>query len=411
MIASRRLLLSQARDKSSVLAKQSNVIFPCSSNSSSSSSSSSSSGGGVRSCEAAFSTVTQWHQHDSTAAPVAPLSVVSRSLIANRYPYQQSLHCRTSRYSFATEANLKKNDDDEEKQTKETTNESSSSSSSSSSGDSLRDTVNRMKKSKEGDDESDETSNKDHGEQRDFLHKAADAWDGFVAEIGSAWQDLLKSGERQHINKKLKKPEATAEGDKEYAGPVSIMVIDESEHLTAWERMQKRLADAPIIQDILNKSEIVYEKSGAKDVKKKLDHLKEDATEAWETSQNPWVYRVSSVYETMTAESPESIAVAELRKLDPDFTLEGWREDVVETTLPQIMEWFLQGKTNQLKPWLSEGVFRRIASEIAARKQEGVQIDTHVLAIMNSEILAVEVSHSWFCFCVENGWCSFFLFE
>jgi hypothetical protein len=26
------------------------------------------------------------------------------------------------------------------------------------------------------------------------------------------------------------------------------MMIDESEHLTAWERMQKRLAEAPIIQ-------------------------------------------------------------------------------------------------------------------------------------------------------------------
>jgi import inner membrane translocase subunit TIM44 len=41
---------------------------------------------------------------------------------------------------------------------------------------------------------------------------------------------------------------------------------------------------------------------------------------------------------------------------------------------------------------LGEAVFNRIAAEITARKQEGVQIDTHVLAIMNSEILACEVS-------------------
>jgi import inner membrane translocase subunit TIM44 len=56
------------------------------------------------------------------------------------------------------------------------------------------------------------------------------------------------------------------------------------------------------------------------------------------------------------------------------------------------MKWFLEGKINQLKPWLGEAVFNRIAAEITARKQEGVQIDTHVLAIMNSEILACEVS-------------------
>ena len=92
----------------------------------------------------------------------------------------------------------------------------------------------------------------------------------------------------------------------------------------------------------------------------------------------------------MTAETPESIAVAELRKLDPDFTLDDWREDVVEHNLPKIMEWLLLGKINQLKPWLGESVFQRIAAEITARQQEGVQIDTRVLGIMNSEILAVE---------------------
>jgi import inner membrane translocase subunit TIM44 len=151
------------------------------------------------------------------------------------------------------------------------------------------------------------------------------------------------------------------------------------------------LTEAPVIQDVLSRAEGVYEKSGAKKAKQKIDHLREDAREAWETSQNPWVYRASSVYDTLTAETAESIAVKELRVLDPDFTLEDWRRDVVGYTLPQIMEWFLQGKTNQLKPWLGEGVFHRIASEITARKQEGVQIDTHVLGIMNSEILAVEV--------------------
>jgi mitochondrial import inner membrane translocase subunit TIM44 len=143
-------------------------------------------------------------------------------------------------------------------------------------------------------------------------------------------------------------------------------------------------------EDILSRSEEAYEKSGAKKVKERVDHLTEDAREAWETSQNPWVYRISSVYETFTAETPEAIAVAELRKLDPDFTLDDWRQDVVEHTLPKIMEWLLKGKINQLKPWLDEGVFRRIAAEITARKQEGVQMDTHVLGIMNSEILAVE---------------------
>lgn len=254
-------------------------------------------------------------------------------------------------------------------------------------GDSLRDTVNRLKQK-----DKKNTEATTEGDQNDFFVKAANMFDSFSSEVGKAWEDLVKAGERKDINKKLKRPEATAEGEKEYTGPVAIMVIDESEHLTAWERMQRRLTEAPIIQDIMNRSEQIYEQSGAKEAKAKIDDLREDAREAWETSQNPWVYRASSVYDTLTAETAESVAVKELRVLDPDFTLDDWRRDVVEYTLPQIMEWFLQGKVNQLKPWLGEGVFKRIASEVAARKQEGVQIDTHVLGIMNSEILAVEVS-------------------
>lgn len=143
--------------------------------------------------------------------------------------------------------------------------------------------------------------------------------------------------------------------------------------------------------DILERTDEVYKRSGAKDAKRKLDELSEDAREAWETSQNPWVYRISSVYDTMTAESETTAAVRELRQLDPDFSLEDWRVDVVERTLPQIMQWFLEGKIKLLKPWLGEGVYKRIAAENAARQKEGVQIDTNVLGIMNSEILAIEV--------------------
>lgn len=257
---------------------------------------------------------------------------------------------------------------------------------------SLKDAVNRIK----GQGSSSTTTSGGGGgdgafDTNELFRLAADKWDSFRKEVSAAWQDLIKSGDRKSINKKIT-PVATAEGDKPYTGPVDIMVIDPSEHLTAWERMQRRLSEAPVIQDILMRTEEIYEKSGAKKVKQRVDEVAEDAREAWETSQNPWVYRISSVYDTLTAETAESIAVKELRQLDPEFTLEDWRQDVVEHTLPMLMQWFLEGRINQLKDWFGEGVFKRIAAEITARKQEGVEIDTHVLGIMNSEILAVEVS-------------------
>lgn len=153
-----------------------------------------------------------------------------------------------------------------------------------------------------------------------------------------------------------------------------------------------------ISSDILEKSSQIYEKSGAqKHVQKahqNLTHLREDAAEAWETSQNPWVYRASSVYDTLTAESEFAAASRQLQKLDPDFTMENWKKDVVEFTLPQIMKLFLEGRIQELKPWLGEAVYNRLAAEVRARKKEGVQMDTNVLAIMNAEILACEVEGS-----------------
>lgn len=142
--------------------------------------------------------------------------------------------------------------------------------------------------------------------------------------------------------------------------------------------------------DIMNKSNELYETTGANKVGEKIGHIREDAQEAWETSQNPWVYRASSVYDTLTAESENAVATRELRELDPDFNLEDWKNDVVEDTLPDIMKLFLEGRIKELKPWLGEAVYNRLAAEIRARKKEGVEIDTHVLGIMNSEILAIE---------------------
>ena len=142
------------------------------------------------------------------------------------------------------------------------------------------------------------------------------------------------------------------------------------------------------IADIFKQAEEIYEKSGAPKAREKISHITEDAREAWETSQNPWVYRVSSVYDTITAESETAMAERELRVLDPTFSLEEWKNDLVEVTLPNIMQLFLEGRIKELKPMLGEAVYNRLAAESRARKKEGVYIDTNVLGIMNSEILS-----------------------
>lgn len=146
-----------------------------------------------------------------------------------------------------------------------------------------------------------------------------------------------------------------------------------------------------LTKGMLEKSEDLYAQSGAKEAKQRLDEVKEDAKEAWETSQNPWVYRASSVYDTLTAETDMAIATRELQKLDPQFTMEQFKQDAVEQTIPEIMQVFLDGRITELKEWLGESVYKRLAAENKVRKDEGLVVDSNLLGIFNADIVAVEM--------------------
>jgi hypothetical protein len=108
---------------------------------------------------------------------------------------------------------------------------------------SLKDTVRRMSGGAAG-----ESDTKLDPRINDLVRNAVSLWSTLSTEVGNAWDELQRASERQDINKKLKRPEDTVDGDTEYTGPVSIMIINEEENLSAWQRMQKRLTEAPIIQ-------------------------------------------------------------------------------------------------------------------------------------------------------------------
>lgn len=59
-------------------------------------------------------------------------------------------------------------------------------------------------------------------------------------------------------------------------------------------------------------------------------------------SQHPLVYKLSSAWDTFTAESDEGIGVRELRRLDPSFSVEDWKRDIQEIFLPEFMSAFLR---------------------------------------------------------------------
>lgn len=88
-------------------------------------------------------------------------------------------------------------------------------------------------------------------------------------------------------------------------GPSSIVLVKEPK--SAWDSMKDRLQDSPFIQEIIRNSRKFSRTAAETPIGKKASEVGqsvkdkiEDMKEFWETSQNPLVYTLSGVWDTMT---------------------------------------------------------------------------------------------------------------
>ena len=85
--------------------------------------------------------------------------------------------------------------------------------------------------------------------------------------------------------------------------------------------------------------------------------LRDELRERWETSQNPWVYRLSGWHDTFFAETETAQAIREVQRLDPEFEIEEFLQALQAETLPHVIESFVEGNNDQLRNVLSEGAY------------------------------------------------------
>ena len=243
---------------------------------------------------------------------------------------------------------------------------------------------------------------------REHAEKLANAWDsvqqraknfdwraalqGASSELRKAVDELRGENQPSVLKRKVgfqdqdQAPTETKEFDPREA---QLMVIEQED---TWKELRERLRKAPIISDILDGTQRARKRINETSAAKKVKDLGEDAREFWETSQNPLVYQASSIVDAVTAETDTAAATRELRRLDPNFSLEVWRDGVSEELCPQFVDAFIQGDTMKLKPWLSEGLFSRLSHEIRLRKEEGlVYDDAQITDCEKVEIIAVQV--------------------
>ena len=167
-----------------------------------------------------------------------------------------------------------------------------------------------------------------------------------------------------------------------------IMVVKDGK--SAWERLQDRLQEAPLFQELYRRAREAQNSHLGQQAQKTTDQVKdkiEDAREAWETSQNPWVYRISEMWDSMTHETDSAILVRELRRLDPEFSLEEWRENMRDVLVPELISSWLRGDKRFLKANCKSDILKRLVSEIDGRKKAKEIFDPNVLSIDYDDVI------------------------
>mmetsp|Transcript_6545 Transcript_6545/g.19897 ORF Transcript_6545/g.19897 Transcript_6545/m.19897 type:complete len:367 (+) Transcript_6545:75-1175(+) len=220
-----------------------------------------------------------------------------------------------------------------------------------------------------------------------------DLWETAKREGKLAWQELTRGSKRDVLTQSLAVPEEERPAESsEEVRQTALLVVEEED---TWAELRKRLREAPIIQEILRGAKKLRQTpvgQAADAVGARVRDRVEDAREFWETSQNPLVYRASSIVDAVTAENEFASAVRELRRLDPAFSVEEWRASVSKELVPTVVAAFIAGDTSALRPWLGDGLFSRLAQEIRLRKQEGLRYDdARVVDCESCDILAVQL--------------------
>ena len=240
----------------------------------------------------------------------------------------------------------------------------------------------------------------------DIKDKVINSYYFLNENIRLAWKEMINQDQPSKIQKKVVqassyKPvkedtndnnENVDEKEEELrqGGSEIVLIKDRG---SAWDQMKARLQDSPIIKELYKRSKKLQDVAASTDIGKQAfqagQSIKDkisDAREFWETSQNPIVYTVSGIVENITGQTEEGICLAEFKKLDPDFVLEEWADEIKKQLVPVIIKAHLEGNTKALKPWLGEACYKKLAADIGARRADGLTFDSNIIEVDENKI-------------------------
>jgi import inner membrane translocase subunit TIM44 len=96
--------------------------------------------------------------------------------------------------------------------------------------------------------------------------------------------------------------------------------------------------------------------------------------------------RLRDIFGPVFEETEHAHALAELREVDPSFTIEDFMKEAREFMIPEILEAYIDWDEETLKQWCSDGVFNILQMSRYLDLEEGSTIEGQLLDLRNVDV-------------------------
>ncbi|CAI5524341.1 unnamed protein product [Closterium sp. Naga37s-1] len=122
----------------------------------------------------------------------------------------------------------------------------------------------------------------------------------------------------------------------------------------------------------------------------KSKEVVDEMKDRWETSDSPVVHRIQDLNDSIFGETATAMAVKEIRRRDPDFSLSDFIHEVQEDVLP-VLNAYMHGDLAALKARCRKEVVERCRAERSAMLAQGLHAHHRILHHADVEVREVKL--------------------
>lgn len=170
------------------------------------------------------------------------------------------------------------------------------------------------------------------------------------------------------------------------SGSTSLMNVEQPK--SSWDKFKDRFRSTPVgkgVDEQLNKvkSSELYEKASG--IKDRVEDKVEDWRDSYETSQNPIVWHIREVGDSVAGESDAAMAFTEIKRIYPDFTLPNFLEEMEYHMIPHFVTAYRQMDTKTVFSMVEGQAASGMRGMFIAREAQNAQLDDRILDLRGLE--------------------------